>query len=72
MGYQAAVVAAETAFRRHFPDLKWLSDLGFGGDGDDGGRAGRPGEGDDERDAVEELQEALGHLLQPTSAVGGG
>ena len=69
IGYQASVDAAEAAFRRHFPDLRWLSDLEAIGDGNDGGRGG-PGVGDDERDAVEELQAAL-ELLEPV-ALGGG
>lgn len=57
VGYARAVEAAETAFRSHFPALRWLSELEAGD-----GAAAAGGQPDEERDAVDELQEALGNL----------
>ena len=57
VGYACAVEAAEAAFRAHFPALRWLSELQAGGDG-----AAEGGQPDEDRDAVDELQEALGNL----------
>ena len=67
VGYDEAVAAAESAFRNHFPDLKWLSELDPDSyeeaAGSDGQRSGaRP---TDEDDAIEALEQALCHLQQP-------
>jgi hypothetical protein len=54
IGYAHAVAAAETAFRAHFPGLKWLSELEEG----DGGGGNRP----NDDDAIDDLEAALGNL----------
>ncbi len=57
IGYQHAVFVAETTFRRHFPDLKWLSDLE---EADDPSSSTKPN--NDEEDAIDDLEAALGNL----------
>ena len=66
VGYGEAVAAAEAAFRRHFPGLKWLSELDPDNyEGSSGGS--KPPRGTDEDDAIDQLEQALGNI-QPQQA----